>query len=175
MSELLSSEWLALLRYYTACGEEVPGAFAAQAALWLKEHMGRLQLDELQELLVSLAVAGQGGVLELLPGRLRHLGAAEPREATLTRLAALLAAQDVGDRTFYRHVLDTIGSPSTLGESDEWRLSLLFFLTKAEVVRWPLVLNILRNLEPSVASSTPRRLDLGSISTERGCSSCFSS
>ena len=65
--------------------------------------MGLVSLEQLSELLVSLR--GHLGVKELLPWRLRHLGAAEPNEAQLARLAAVMAREDVGDKQFYRHVL----------------------------------------------------------------------
>eukprot|EP00438_Fugacium_kawagutii_P005961 Skav206626 [mRNA] locus=scaffold2321:42902:46162:- [translate_table: standard] len=162
-----------ILRYFTACGF-VHHGFCEAAATWLSsEASGKLQLQQLQELLVSLAHGGHlTAVGEDICETLKHLPT-EAQEQVLVRVATTLAAADVGSSSFYRQVLSTVTAPRTEapsgalaasletnedGTRDYWRLSLLIFLAKADVVRWSLLLNILRRLNPVVAEDVPKVL-----------------
>ena len=59
MGQLLPAEWMVILRYFTSCGF-IHDAFCQAAAAWLQDDdaVGKLQLKELQEVLVSLAFSG---------------------------------------------------------------------------------------------------------------------
>ncbi|CAK9070874.1 unnamed protein product, partial [Durusdinium trenchii] len=155
VNHLLVSEWLMLFRYMAACGVQHE-AFAESVGQWLEEgdHLGQLQLRDLQEVVTALASSGQlsASLGAQILRALQQLPT-EAEEALLIRLAVALAAADVGHSDFYRKVLDAVGAPKTDEEwmeeeaSDHWRLSLLFFLAKAgSAGRWSLVLNILRKL-----------------------------
>eukprot|EP00434_Breviolum_minutum_P036849 symbB.v1.2.032664.t1/scaffold3857.1/size49205/3 len=168
VDELLPAEWLILLRYFTSCGHVHP-IFCEAVSRWLlNEKFGKLQLKQLEEVLNSLGYAGYltTELGDEICNALKHLPT-EAEEQVLVQLASTLAAADAGDSDFYRRVLAAVTAPKTegpkLGMSEEstedyWRLSLLFFLAKADVIRWSLLLNILRRLNPRVAESTPYSL-----------------
>lgn len=170
VDNLLPAEWMLLLRYFTSCGF-VHHGFCQAAAAWLQFHeaSGKLQLKQLQELLSSLAYAGHltRELGEEVCKTLKPLPT-EAEEQVLVRLATTLASVDVETPEFYRQVLSTVTAPKTVpaglpaGGAEEaedyWRLSLLCFLAKADVVRWSLLLNILRQLNPLVAESVPQTL-----------------
>ena len=169
VQDLAVAEWLVILRYFACTGFTQPN-FAAAAALWLSGNAGdpggsgQLQLPQLQELAATLAHTGHlsGPAADAVMRALSHLPP-EPDTGSLVKLTACLAAADAGQSDFYQNVVASVSrlktSSSTrwapiveeLDSGDFWRLSLLFLLAKADVTRWPLVLNILRKLDPRVA------------------------
>ncbi|CAE7238181.1 unnamed protein product [Symbiodinium sp. CCMP2592] len=168
VEDLTVAEWLVILRYFAAAGFTHPN-FSAAAAQWLSGSAedvggsGQLQLPQLQELVATLASTGHlsGPAAEAVVRALTHLPP-EPDTGTLVKLTACLAAADAGEPAFYQNVVASVSKLKTgstswapvveeLDSSDFWRLSVLFLLAKADIVRWPLVLNILRKLDPRVA------------------------
>ena len=169
VEDLTAAEWLVILRYFASTGY-TQKEFSAAAARWLSgsetdiSGSGQLQLPQLQELAAILAHTGDlnGPAADAVIRALSHLPP-EVDTGILVKLTACLAASNAGQPTFYQNVVASVSKLKTgstswapvveeLDSSDFWRLSVLFLLAKADITRWPLVLNILRKLDPRVAS-----------------------
>ena len=132
VGQVSPSEWLTVLKYFIGAGHDHPQLCDA-AATWAKEHVGELQLHQLEALVSALAHLGHLPVAlgEQVVGLLTPLPPSGTEMRALMEIAGCLASTDIGAQRFYQSALRCILRGRTSFGGEVAQVTVLKLLAKA--------------------------------------------